>query len=112
MNLNEQSSHFETQSVQEVTTQQPVGLETDDQGGEVGSGRKIRIRSNNSLAQGEEPIIYVDGVRIENGQVGIEMINPDDIDRIEIVKGPAALKLYGTEGANGVIQIFTKRGGG
>ena len=116
MNLNEESSHFETQSIQEVTTQRPVGLDANDQGSQVGSGRQIRIRGNNSLAQGNEPIIYVDGVRIENGQIGdsnvVDMINPDDIDRIEIVKGPAALKLYGTEGANGVIQIFKKRGGG
>ena len=38
-------------------------------------------------------------------------LNPDDIERVEIVKGPAATTLYGTEAAAGVIQIFTKRGG-
>ena len=42
--------------------------------------------------------------------MAIDGINPNDIDRIEVVKGPAATTLYGTEAAGGVIQIFTKRG--
>ncbi len=65
------------------------------------------------------PLIYIDGVRI-NGindladldLPSISKLNPDDIDRIEVIKGPAAEKLYGEEGANGVIQIFMKLEGG
>ena len=61
------------------------------------------------------PLIYIDGVRI-NGindladldLPSISKLNPDDIDRIEVIKGPAAERLYGEEGANGVIQIFMK----
>lgn len=64
----------------------------------------------------DSPLIYVDGVRINgiNDLEGLSLIpslDPDAIDRIEVIKGPAAEKLYGEEGANGVIQIFTKEEG-
>ena len=68
---------------------------------------------------------FVDGaqVRIEgsavsgtDGQVsrvlGIDQLDPDNIDRVEVLKGPKAVELYGSEGENGVIQIFTKSGSG
>jgi len=60
--------------------------------------------------QGEaQPLIYVDGVRIDGaGRTALSDLNPDLIDRIEVLKGPAAVRLYGAEASNGVIQIFTK----
>lgn len=89
--------------------------------GQPGTGGTIRVRGNNSVSQGNNPIIYVDGVRIHNGSTPtnvysrqasspLQDINPADIERIEVVKGPAATTLYGTEASSGVIQIFTKRG--
>ncbi len=89
--------------------------------GQVGAGSRIRLRGINSLAMGNDPLVYVDGVRIyskpptaadEANQTtsGLNDINPADIERVEIVKGPAASTLYGTEASGGVIQIFTKRG--
>jgi TonB-linked SusC/RagA family outer membrane protein len=98
-----------------------TGVQINNHGGQVGSGAQIRLRGNNSLTQSNNPLIYVDGVRIENGEIladdesgqtpsALDMINPNDIDRIEVVKGPAATTLYGTEASGGVIQIFTKRG--
>ena len=60
------------------------------------------------------PLIYVDGVRVDPSEAEgetpgfLEAINPDNIDRIEVLKGPAAAALYGSEAAGGVIQIFTK----
>ena len=97
-----------------------VGLPS---GGLVGEGARIRIRGTGSLSQSNEPIVYVDGVRIDNGggfsgNVGggggspsrLDDINPASIERVEILKGAAAATLYGTEASNGVIQIFTKRG--
>ena len=69
------------------------------------------------LAQSSEPLINIDGVRIENALVAPsggptlwDMIDPTDIDRIEIIKGAAAEALFGGEAAGGVIQIFTKAG--
>lgn len=91
-------------------------------GGVAGEGTKIRIRGTSTLSQSNEPIIYVDGVRVDNagGMGGLEAgggspsrlddINPAAIERIEILKGAAAATLYGTEASNGVIQIFTKSG--
>src|SRR4029077_4633776 len=100
------------------------GFEVLQSGGATGSGSRIRIRGATSLSLANEPIIVVDGVRIDNSpQAGnfqnftggqapsrINDLNPDDIESIEISKGPAASVLYGTDAANGVIQITTKRG--
>jgi TonB-dependent starch-binding outer membrane protein SusC len=90
--------------------------------GQPGAGATIRLRGVNSISQGNNPIIYVDGVRIFSGSTPVvpnarqttnpfNDINKDDIERVEIVKGAAATTLYGTEASGGVIQIFTKRGG-
>jgi TonB-dependent SusC/RagA subfamily outer membrane receptor len=89
--------------------------------GQPGAGGQIRLRGNNSISQDNNPIIYVDGVRIYSGVSPTvtnarQTINPfndirsEDIERVEVVKGAAATTLYGTEASGGVIQIFTKRG--
>ncbi len=93
-------------------------------GGLTGEGARIRIRGSASLSQSNEPIVYIDGVRVDRGGgfggfVGtggggspsrLDDLDPEAIERIEILKGAAAATLYGTEASNGVIQIFTKRG--
>ena len=88
--------------------------------GYTGEGARIRIRGSASLSQLNEPIVYVDGIRVDrsavqnfNGQGNpsrLDDIPPESIERVEILKGAAAATLYGTEASNGVIQIFTKRG--
>src|SRR5687767_5725127 len=93
--------------------------------GTTGEGTRIRIRGNASLSQSNEPIVYVDGVRIDNGGgfgsgfVGtggggnpsrLDDIDPTAIEKIEVLKGAAAATLYGTEASNGVILITTKKG--
>ena len=106
-----------------------TGMTVTPGSGSVGSGAQIRLRGNVSVAMSNQPIIYVDGVRIRsdafaknvpntgfqsrsNNDVASPLndINPADIERIEVIKGAAATTLYGTEAAAGVIQIFTKRG--
>ncbi len=89
-------------------------------GGLSGQGAQIRIRGNSSLSQSNEPIIFIDGVRMNNGASGggggggavtrLDDIDPNTIERVEVLKGAAAATLYGTEASNGVIQIFTKVG--
>lgn len=85
----------------------------------AGGGSKIRIRGHSSMALAGDPIIYVDGVRMNDNrtQVGrfsnqsrLADFDPNTIESIEIIKGPAAATLYGTEASAGVIQIVTKRG--
>ena len=57
------------------------------------------------------PLIFVDGVRLDEGSAALSSLNPDDIDRIEVIKGSAAADLYGERAENGVIQIFMKGSG-
>ena len=92
--------------------------------GMTGEGVRIRIRGNASLSQSNEPIVFVDGIRVNSSgdfsfNIGaggggspsrLDDIDPATIDRIEVLKGAAAATLYGTEASNGVIQIFTKKG--
>jgi TonB-linked SusC/RagA family outer membrane protein len=89
--------------------------------GGAGNGGKIRIRGNSSLSLANEPLLYVDGVRVDNNLASgpqtfrtytsrLNDFNPEEIESIEIIKGPAAATLYGTEASNGVIQIITKKG--
>lgn len=96
---------------------------------QAGSGSMIRLRGNVSVTMSNQPLIYVDGVRIRSDgyqrnvpPTGSDLrsgndvasplndINPNDIERVEVIKGAAAATLYGTEAAAGVIQIFTKNG--
>ncbi|MCC6318380.1 MAG: SusC/RagA family TonB-linked outer membrane protein [Gemmatimonadaceae bacterium] len=91
-------------------------------GSQTGSGARIRIRGQNSLSLSNDPIFIIDGVRMSNN-VGssnlftggsqpsrIGDINPEEIENMEIVKGPSAATLYGTDAANGVVLITTRRG--
>ncbi|MGH7476390.1 MAG: SusC/RagA family TonB-linked outer membrane protein [Longimicrobiales bacterium] len=96
------------------------GVTMQDVNGTTGTSQRIRIRGANSVSLSNEPLIYVDGIQISAGFTGFGVggqrasqlndVNPNDIESIEIVKGPAASALYGTAAANGVILIQTKRG--
>ncbi|HVE79717.1 MAG TPA: SusC/RagA family TonB-linked outer membrane protein, partial [Gemmatimonadaceae bacterium] len=107
-----------------------------NQGTQSGAGAKIRVRGQGSLNLQNDPIYIIDGVRATslvtaqnvNNTVStsgiqasnlftggaqpsrVQDINPEEIETIEIVKGPSAATLYGTDAANGVIVITTKRG--
>ncbi|HEY4217701.1 MAG TPA: SusC/RagA family TonB-linked outer membrane protein [Gemmatimonadaceae bacterium] len=90
--------------------------------GAVGSGSRIRIRGQSSLSLGNDPLVYVDGIRVNasssssvigtggNSSSALDNISPEEIETIDVIKGPAAATLYGTEAANGVIVITTKKG--
>src|SRR5690606_13856686 len=108
-------------NTQDILTAAAPGIEVLQNTGQPGAGGTIRLRGNNSISQGNQPIVYVDGVRIYGGatpthpaarQVASPLndINAADIERIEVIKGAAATTLYGTEASSGVIQIFTKKG--
>src|SRR5205085_4021983 len=72
-----------------------------------GSAPAIRLRSATSLTGRQDPLVIVDGTI---SRLSLADINSEDIERIEIIKGAAASSLYGSDAANGVVQIFTKRG--
>ncbi len=75
--------------------------------GSPGAEPAIRLRSATSLAGRQDPLVIVDGTIT---RLGLADINSQDIERVEVIKGAAASSLYGSDAANGVIQIFTKRG--
>lgn len=91
-------------------------------GNMTGAGARVRIRGNSSLSLSNNPIYVVDGIRVtsdvNSSSIGIggsnpsrvNDLNPEDIESIDIVKGPSASTLYGTDAANGVIVIKTKKG--
>jgi TonB-linked SusC/RagA family outer membrane protein len=75
--------------------------------GQPGAEPSIRLRAPTSLTGRQDPLFIVDGTITH---LGLADINSEDIERVEIIKGAAASSLYGSNAANGVIQIFTKRG--
>ncbi len=91
-------------------------------GTQTGSGARVRIRGQNSLSLSNDPIYVIDGIRMTSNTASSALftggaqpsrvgdLNPEEIESIEIVKGPSAATLYGTDAANGVIVITTKRG--
>lgn len=72
-----------------------------------GSEPAIRLRGGTSISGRQDPLYLVDGVI---ARYGVADISSQDVERVEIVKGAAASSMYGSNGANGVVQIFTKRG--
>jgi TonB-linked SusC/RagA family outer membrane protein len=111
-------------SMQDLINGRAAGVVVMPGTGMVGSGSRIRIRGTSTFSLSGDPLIYVDGVRVNNetgsginvqafssGVVSrLNDFDPDQIESIEILKGPAAATLYGTEAARGVINIITKKG--
>ena len=102
-----------------------AGMVVTSQGFGPGSSAKILLRGNRSIAGDNGALIVVDGAIVDNSSGfnrygynsntnnssdGISSINPDDVESVNVLKGSAATALYGTNGANGVILITTKKG--
>ncbi|HYW32013.1 MAG TPA: TonB-dependent receptor plug domain-containing protein, partial [Gemmatimonas sp.] len=109
-------------SVEQLLGARTPGLIVLPSTGQVGTGAQLRVRGASSLSLSNDPLVFIDGIRMDAsssrgpGQRGgagasrLNDINPQDIESIEVIKGPAASTLYGTEASNGVVQIITKRG--
>ena len=84
--------------------------------GEPGGGVSIRIRGGTSVNASNEPLVVVDGVPLPHGgglsagRNPLNFINPDDIERVTVLKDASSTAIYGSRGANGVIIIETKTG--
>ncbi|HUQ47977.1 MAG TPA: SusC/RagA family TonB-linked outer membrane protein [Gemmatimonadaceae bacterium] len=110
------------QNFSDVLSSRAPGVVVQQAGGETGGSSRIRIRGSNSIQLSNDPLLIIDGVRVNNnpnssaigtgGQTPSRFndINPEDIENVEVIKGPAAAALYGTAASNGVIQVTTKRG--
>ncbi|WP_440999187.1 SusC/RagA family TonB-linked outer membrane protein [Fodinibius sp. SL11] len=84
------------------------GISITSASGDPASSPSIRLRGSTSINGDQEPLVIVDGV-ITNG--GLQDINMQDVESIEVVKGAAAASLYGSLAGNGVIQVITKKAG-
>ncbi len=111
-----------TQNFSDVLAARSPGVSVTTSGGTTGGGSRVRVRGSNSISLSNDPLLIIDGVRVDNGSASSSIgvggqvpsrfndINPEEIESIEIIKGPAAAALYGTAASNGVIQITTKKG--
>ena len=111
-----------TNNFSDVLAARAPGVSVVTSGGTTGGGSRIRIRGSNSISLSNDPLLIIDGVRIDNNSSSSSLgvggqapsrfndINPDEVESIEIIKGPAAAALYGTAASNGVIQVTTKKG--
>ena len=111
-----------TQNLSQLLTARAPGLLVQGASGTAGTTSRIRIRGSNSVSLSNDPLLIIDGVRVDNSSASTALalsgqttsrfddINPEDVESIEVIKGPAGVALYGTAAANGVIQVTTKRG--
>jgi len=116
-------------NITDVLQARAPGVQIEAGSGTVGAASDIRIRGAGSFSV-TQPIIYIDGVRMSGAGLGnfdpsgqglagnsggqganaLDLLNPSDVESIEVVRGPAAATLYGADAANGVIQVITKKG--
>ena len=98
-----------------------AGVSAQASSGNIGSGIRFNVRGGGGLGGDGQPVIYVDGTRIDNEEIGgfdaggqgvsaLAELNPDDIASVDVIRGPAGAAIYGTEGGNGVVLIETQRG--
>ncbi|GGK86549.1 SusC/RagA family TonB-linked outer membrane protein [Rufibacter glacialis] len=108
-------------SVDQALAGKVAGAQITQNSGNPAGGISVRLRGTSTVVGSGDPLYIVDGVVINNNsselidlggysQNRLVDINPNDIDRIEIIKGAAAAAIYGSRASNGVVQIFTKRG--
>lgn len=117
----EEISQVPVTSVDQLLQGRVAGATVNAQSAQAGTAALINFRGTSSVFGAQTPVIYVDGVRVDNSQstaagTGGEQSSAladlltSDIERIEVTKGGAASTLYGSDAATGVIQIFTKKG--
>ena len=123
LDISEVTQNVPIASVQDLLSGRTPGVQFTRLSGNVGTGSPIKIRGVGSFSQARsQPIIFIDGIRVNDDvnagpnigsgtQVSVlDDINFEDVESIEVIKGPAAASLYGAEASAGVIQIITKRG--
>ncbi|HUX58016.1 MAG TPA: TonB-dependent receptor [Bacteroidales bacterium] len=84
-----------------------AGVEVSEFGGNPDGRIRVRIRGDNSISSSNDPLYVIDGVI---GVANINLLNPSEIESLEVLKDASSTAIYGARGANGVIMITTKRG--
>src|SRR5438046_8311733 len=105
--------------MQELLQARTAGLEVFLGVGMTGASQPIRIRGLSSLSLANDPLVIVDGARFDAGSITgsfntstsrLGDLNLQDIESVDVIKGPSAAALYGTAAANGIIIVETKGG--
>lgn len=120
IDVSELTSKISYQGLSQLFNGKVAGVNLQISSGNVGSGWRFFVRGGGGLNGSGQPVIYVDGIRIDNSEYGagvggqtisnLSNLNPNDIENVEFLKGPAAASMYGTGGSNGVVLITTKSG--
>jgi TonB-dependent starch-binding outer membrane protein SusC len=122
VDLRDRTSKAATSNLSDALNSTVPGVLVQSSGGTSGTGTRIRIRGSNSVSLSNEPVLIVDGIRVENGanssSVGVggqvpsrlNDISPQDLEAVQVNSGPASSVLYGTDAANGAIIMTTRRG--
>lgn len=102
-------------SPEQLITGKVPGVLITSNGGAPGSGSTIRVRGGASLNATNDPLVVIDGVPVENGNVSgssnaLAMVNPNDIESFSVLKDASATAIYGSRASNGVVIITTKKG--
>ena len=107
-------------TVSELLQARTAGVQVIQTQGVIGSSPNVRIRGVGSLSLSNEPLVVVDGIRFSNesepGNVSgvrinrLSTLDPEDVESIDVIRGPSAAALYGTAASNGVVIVKTKRG--
>lgn len=92
-----------------------AGVQITSNGGAPGAGGTIRIRGGSSLNASNDPLIVIDGVPLDNSGISgspnaLNLINPNDIENVTVLKDASATAIYGSRASNGVLIITTKKG--
>jgi len=122
IDLHDRTAQAVTSNLSDALNSTIPGVLVQASGGTSGTGTRIRIRGSNSVSLSNEPVLLVDGIRVENsanstsigvgGQTPSRLndISPQDLEAVQVASGPAASVLYGTDAANGAILMRTRRG--
>jgi TonB-dependent starch-binding outer membrane protein SusC len=108
-------------SIDQLVTGRISGVQMHQAAGYVGGGFRFFVRGGGGLQGSGQPLIYVDGVRINDsnlsllwdggqGYSNLLSLSPGEIESIDVLKGPAAAAMYGTDASNGVVLITTRSG--
>ena len=87
---------------------QIAGAQISSTNGSPGARLNILLRGINTLQGGTSPLILIDGLEVRS--TNLNSLDVNAFERVEVVQGAAAATMYGAQGANGVIQLFTKKG--
>ncbi len=96
-------------SFEQAIAGQMPGVQVMQQSGTPGSGNSIKVRGSSSITAGTNPLLVIDGFPITTSNTAT-LLNPEDIESIEVLKDASSAAIYGSRGANGVIVVTTKKG--